>query len=82
MKPGQQIQARIAQTHPQVVMDLVKEVIPGQKVSDVSRIPAEPGNKQITLLLSPSQRETFIANLISGQSLEGKVIKASRYRRG
>jgi hypothetical protein len=76
MKPGQQIQARIAQTHPQVVMDLVKEVIPGQKISDVSRVPAELlGNKQVALLLSPSQREAFIANLISGQLLEGKVVK-------
>ena len=76
MKPGQQIQARIAQSHPQVVMDVVKEVIPGQKVSDVSRVPAELGNKQISLLLSPSQREALITNLISGQSLEGKVVKS------
>ena len=76
LKPGQQIQARIAQTHPQVVMDLVKEVIPGQKISDALRVPAElPGNKQVALLLSPSQREAFIANLISGQLLEGKVVK-------
>ncbi len=76
LKPGQQIQARIAQTHPQVVMDLVKEVIPGQKISDVSRVPAELlGNKQVALLLSPSQREAFITNLTSGQLLEGKVVK-------
>ncbi len=76
LKPGQQIQARIAQTHPQVVMDLVKEVIPGQKISDASRVPAELlGNKQVALLLSPSQKEAFIANLISGQLLEGKVVK-------
>ena len=76
LKSGQQIQARIAQTHPQVVMDLVKEVIPGQKISDVARVPAELlGNKQVALLLSPSQREAFIANFISGQRLEGKVVR-------
>jgi len=32
-------------------------------------------NKQFTLLLSPSQRQAFIANLAAGQMLEGKVMR-------
>ncbi|KPJ61875.1 MAG: hypothetical protein AMJ42_00650, partial [Deltaproteobacteria bacterium DG_8] len=35
----------------------------------------EAVNKQFTLLLSPSQREEFIANLTVGQLLEGKVVR-------
>ena len=33
------------------------------------------GSKQFALLLSASQREEFIANLSSGQLLEGKVVR-------
>ena len=32
-------------------------------------------NKNFTLLLSPSQRESFVANLTSGQLLKGKVVR-------
>ncbi|MBW1824159.1 MAG: hypothetical protein JRI87_06300 [Deltaproteobacteria bacterium] len=76
MKPGQQIQVKVVQTHPQAMMSLLTGSIPEGKTLSVLRIPVESlGNKQINLLLSPSQREAFIANLSSEQLLEGKVVK-------
>ncbi len=76
LKPGQQIQVKVVQTHPQVMMNLLTGSIPEGKALSVLRTPVESlGNKQINLVLSPSQREAFITNLTSGQLLEGKVVR-------
>ncbi|MEE8380354.1 MAG: hypothetical protein V3R78_00560, partial [Thermodesulfobacteriota bacterium] len=76
LKPGQQIQVKVVQTHPPVMMSLLTGSIPEGKALSVLRTPVESlGNKQINLLLSPSQREAFITNLTSGQLLEGKVVR-------
>ncbi len=77
LRPGQQIQVRVMQTHPQAVMSLITEGSSKQESPSVLRISAESAVKsKLTLLLSASQKETFMARLTSGQLLSGKVEKA------
>jgi hypothetical protein len=76
LKPGQQIQTRMVQTQPQAVMNLITEGAPEQEAPSVPGISAESAVKsKLTLLLSASQKETFIAKLAAGELLSGKVEK-------
>jgi hypothetical protein len=76
LKPGQQIQTRMVQTQPQAVMNLITEGAPEQEAPSVPGISAESAVKsKLTLLLSASQKETFIARLAAGELLSGKVEK-------
>ena len=77
LKAGEQIQVRVVQTHPQVVMNPVGEAETAQEMVSTLSISPGPGTtRQLTLMLSPSQREAFFATLTVGQLLEGKVVKA------
>jgi len=76
LRLGQQIQVRVMQTHPQAVMSLITEGSSKQESPSVLRISAESAVKsKLTLLLSASQKETFIARLAAGELLSGKVEK-------
>jgi len=77
LKAGEQIQVRVVQTHPQVVMNPVGEAETAQEMVSTLSISPGPGTtRQLTLMLSPSQREAFFATLTVGQLLEGKMVKA------
>lgn len=78
LKPGQQIQVRVAQTHPQVVMNLVTEEIPEQRVLSLIRsyLPLQIhwGELIENLRGALTDRELCLLEMVVDREVLGKVI--------
>ena len=78
LKPGQQIQVRVVQTHPQVVMNLVTEEIPEQKALCVIRsyLPLQIhwGELIENLRGALTDKELCLLEMVVDREVLGKVI--------